>query len=236
MDNREKIKIIIKKDFNKKNNYKQIINKIDKKDNRSFYKYAFTPLVLIIAIAITIVITNNKKIEKKKENNVIENTPIGNNNTDNNIIINSFSNTSSSSNDIDGKIKNGIYIPYFEVLSDINIPKDFDNNGNADTVWVKSDPNSNEYDILNNYNFYYRNTSNNRIIIISLSDKFKPLRCPSDYVLNYPKSVVNGHEVLIIKNQNRFLSIFSYKGYNFDIESYDISEEEFINLLSSIIK
>ena len=247
MNNKEKMKTTIKKDFDKKNNYDKIIDKIDNNSSKTYYKYVFVPLLFIIVITIfSITINVDNRTKSLKHDNNINTSSVNqneddfdgfNNNENNNIVINEYNGkNTTSSNDVDGKIKNGICIPYFGILSDLEIPKDFDNNGNADTVWVKSDPNSNEYDILNNYNFYYRNTSNNRIIIISLSDKYKPLRCPSDYVLSYPKSVINGHEVLIIKNQNSFISIFSYKGYNFDIESYDITEEEFVNLLSSIIK
>ena len=53
---------------------------------------------------------------------------------------------------------------------------------------------------------------------------------------NSKKTLINGIEVEIFRYKNIYVSIFNYNGYNFDIESCDIIEEEYIRLLYSLIK
>ena len=71
---------------------------------------------------------------------------------------------------------------------------------------------------------------------IALSDKNIPYRDSGIDRKNSNKTIINGIEVEIYKHKNTYVSIFSYKGYNFDIESCDIIEEEYIRLLYSLIK
>lgn len=227
MTNKNKLVKYITDDFNKEKNYNSIIQRIEKKYNKKYFiKYATIPVVFIIIIAL--IQMNNNQTKALINNNINE--------INNNIIINEINETITNSYDIDGKIQNGIFIPYFDFLKDLKIPSDFDNKEDMRAMWVKSNPNSNDYDILHNYEFHLRNTKNNREFIIYFSDKYKIFRCVNPFINDYPKSIINGVELPIIKGSNYYLSSFSYKGYNIDIEGIDVTEEEFVNLLESIIK
>ena len=244
MTNKDKLVKSINNDFDKENNYNSIMKKVENKHSNNLYlKYAFVPMVLVIVIAI--VVLNNKSDNQlktfKDRSNV--NTSSSQNGDDfdgwnsiNDIIINEIDETVTNSYDRDFKTQHGVYIPYFEILSNLNIPSDFDNKEDFRAIWVKSNPNLNNYDILNNYELHLRNTKNNREFIISFSDKYKIARCVNPFVADYPKSTINGVDLPIVKGRNYYISVFSYNGYNFDIEGIDVTEKEFIDLLESIIK
>lgn len=238
MTNKENMKKIIKNNYDKKNNYTAIVEKMESKNKKiNLYKYSAIPVCMVVIISLVCIFNANQNNLKSKDEKNANTNHFTTSSSENNIIINDISKEPEESYDMDYKIQNGVYIPYFEVLSNLNIPKDFDNNENARSIWVKSNASSNEYDILNHYEFYFKNTKNNREIIISFSDKYQPLRrCVKVFVGDYPKSTINGIEIPIFKGNKNYISIFSYNGYNFDIEGIDITEEEFINLLESLIK
>ena len=136
--------------------------------------------------------------------------------------------------DVDGEVINNVEIPYFDFLTGISIPEDFDNKEDYRAIYVKSNQKSDNYDVLNNYEFHFYNTQNNRSITIAFSDKYQPLR---DYYFaeTDKKSIIGDAELIINKCNNMYMVIFTYKGINFDIETNDITESELISLLESII-
>lgn len=136
--------------------------------------------------------------------------------------------------DADVKILNNINIPYFEFLSNIEIPEDFDNKENYRAIYTKSNKDDDNYDILHNYQFEYCNTSNNRMILISFSDKYEPLR---DYFIsdNNKISKIGDTELKISQYNDMYIVTFTHNGINYDIETIDITQEELISLLESII-
>ena len=72
--------------------------------------------------------------------------------------------------------------------------------------------------------------------MIAFSDKYEPLR---DYFFDDKGSKIskiNDIELKIYKYENSYMTSFTYNNINFDIETNDISEQEFINLILSIIK
>ncbi len=150
------------------------------------------------------------------------------------ININKIDNMMMARLDADVKILNGVMIPYFEYMTGLEIPNDFDNKENYKAIYVKSNRNAQNYDVLNNYEFTYRNTSNNRKIIIAFSEKYMPLR---DYeILDADKvSKIGDVELIISQYKNMYIVKFTYKDINFDIETIDITETELISLLESII-
>ncbi len=242
MTNKNKLVKSINKDFDKNNNYNSIIGKIQCSDNKkSFIKYATIPMIFIIVISLALLNNKNNNPLKNQKNIETSTSRDGNNynglNTysSSNIIINEINELAINSNDFDGKIQNEVYIPYFEFLSNLKVPTDFDNKEDMRIMWVKSNPSSNEYDVLNHYQFHLKNTKSNREFIISFSNKYKIFRCVNLFANDYPKSVINGVNVLIVKGSNYYVSVFSYKGYNFDVEGIDVTEKEFINLLESLI-
>ena len=51
----------------------------------------------------------------------------------------------------------------------------------------------------------------------------------------YHFSTINGKKVKLFKGGNWKEALFEYQGFNFYIETYRITEAEFINLLKSIL-
>lgn len=248
MNNKENMKKIINNDFNKKDNHQVIISKIENKHNKAYLEYAIVPIILVIVISFVLFNSiNNNQIKSYKDDSVntknINTTSINdgedydglNNNYSASIIVNElkeYKNKQCNSNNY----LNNINIPYFEVLKNIIIPDDFDILAEGKGVCISKNNKDKDYGKINNYELWYRNSKNKRNIIIALSDKNIPYR---DFVIdrkNSNKTIINGVEVEIYKYKNTYVSIFSYKGYNFDIESCDIIEEEYIGLLYSLIK
>ena len=151
-----------------------------------------------------------------------------------NLNINKIDNVMMADMDADVKILNGVMIPYFEYMTRLSIPDDFDNKEDYKAIWVKSNRDVNEYDILNNYEFTYRNTTNSRRIIIAFSEEHKPLR--DYYIKGGEKTTTIGNTELIISQyKDMFLTTFTHNGVNYDIETRDITEDELLELLKSII-
>lgn len=241
MTNKNKLVKSINNDFDKEENYNSIIKKIEGGCNKkSFVKYVVIQTFFVFVIAVFLFSNNDSRKTRSFENYSNENTTFIQNGGDvdiyDNIIVNEIDEISTNSYDLDYKVLHGVFIPYFEVLSNLKVPFDFDNKEDMREVWVKKNQDSKDYDVLNNYELHLRNTKNNREFIISFSDKYKIARCVNPFVSDYPKSIVNGVELPIVKGRNYYISSFSYSGYNFDIEGIDVTLEEFISLLESIIK
>lgn len=222
MTNKDKLRHIIDKDINKKDNYNRILNKMNNKHN---YYYLLVPVCVLLIF--TFIFYKNSKPEMLKgtfKTTTKDNTIIN----INNIYVTSnysLNNTTKASNSY---IDDYYSIPYFEVLNNLTIPKDFDN---KDYFRVKFKDNK-----INNYEYWGFNTKNNRRIIIGISDKNIPI---GNIDINIEKpniSRINFTKLEIYRYDNSFIAKFNYKGYNFNIESNDITEKEFIDLLKSIIK
>ncbi len=244
MLNKEKIKKEIMQDFDKKNNYQKIINKVERKPN-NYLTYALIPMILIIVVSIVLLnINHNNQIKIFKEENVnIKNINTTSNNDytglntnfSSHIIVNELKDYKMKDNNSKNYINN-INIPYFDILKDIKIPSDFDVIADGKGVSITKNDNDKAYGKINNYELWYKNAKNNRKIVIALSNNSIPYREYKIDQSNSNKTIINGIEVMIYKYKNIYVSIFSYQGYNFDIETCDIIEEEYTRLLYSIIK
>ena len=244
MNNKENMKKAIIKDFDKKNNYNMIIDKIDNKSNRTYLKYSFVPIILVILVLIVLQSQKSNHIKEFKEENLNVSTTSSsnskdydnlNNNSSTNIVFNELKDYKSKQDNSKNYLNN-INIPYFEILSNIEIPNDFDILFDGRGVCITIDKQDRNYGKINNYELWYRNSKNNRRIVIALSEKNIPYR---EFIIdkrNIKKTIINNVEVEIYKYKNIYVSMFNYKGYNFDIESCDIIEEEYTKLLYSIIK
>lgn len=200
---------------------KNVLKKIDNK--RDFKKLFILKLSLgAILIMCCLFIVNNNQLLKTK-------VPTLNDN--NNIIINKLNNMSQFKIDADVQIINGLYIPDLEVLQNLNIPKRLDKMNGA-KIYTRNGK-TGDYNIFANYEFSYFNDDN--WISIALSDTNKPVR---DYYFEEvgTSSTINNINLIIYKYQDAYLTEFIYKGYNFDIETSGITEEELISLLESLIK
>lgn len=248
MTNRENMKKVIKNDFDKANNYKKIVEGMNEKRIRFNYKYATIPItVIIIFILIIGISTKNNKVKQFEK--------FGGDDWSDGINATTSSNTnhidtsdSDSSlveineiNDIiknrgNTKIVNNVNIPYLEILTNLEIPNDFDNKEDYRAVYIKNDTKSSKEDyILNNYEFHYKNTKNEREIVASFSKDFTPIS-NYNFGVNNKSSLVNGINVLLYKYEKTYIAKFQYMKYNFLVEGKNITQEEFMNFVSSIIK
>lgn len=215
-------------------------------------KYALAPVCMIFIVSSVYIATANKigKNEKHvwKSNDYISSTSIEEDRRMSNgieknldevyININIVKEEDISVAGLDAKIEdaNYYYIPYFEYMQELAIPDDFDNRENVRIIWRRSDITKEEFDIINNYEFNYFNTSNNRKISIAFSDKYQPLRSEFYSTDKDKISIINETEVIIYQYNTLYRAIFTYNNINYDIETKYISEAELFNLLASIIK
>lgn len=231
MSNKKIFKKLYSNKINKDYNYKIILKSIER-DNinmkKNIIKWAIPVCLIIVICGIVLLNKNNNGIIYKPSGPIISdkgNYEIYINNANSLGILY-----------IDAKLENvnDIFIPYFNFLSNLDIPKDFDNLI-MKALYVKSDVNKEEYDILNSYNFTYLNTKNNRKIIVAFSKDYIPLR---DYYFKdkTKASIINNTEVIIIKYKYGYNATFTYKDINYDIETTDITEKEFIDFLTSLIR
>ena len=231
MSNKKIFKKLYSNKTNKDYNYKIILKSIER-DNinmkKNIIKWAIPVCLIIVICGIVLLNKNNNGIIYKPSGPIIsdeDNYEIYINNANSLGIL-----------DIDAKLENlnDIFIPYFDFLSNLDIPKDFDNLI-MKALYVKSDVNKEEYDILNSYNFTYLNTKNNRKIIVAFSKDYIPLR---DYYFKdkTKASIINNTEVIIIKYKYGYNATFTYNDINYDIETTDIIEKEFIDYLTSLIR
>lgn len=93
-----------------------------------------------------------------------------------------------------------------------------------------------KYDKLYGYNIIYSGGNNKYIDIFILIDTTKGLRCFSIDTDEMKSSIINGNSIKIMGENKYYYAIFSYNNINFDIETTGISEEEFIQLIKSMVK
>lgn len=247
MTNKEKLKIAMEQDINTTNNYNEIIKKIEKgtkmKNKNNILKWSLVPICLVTIITGFIVINNDTftlspehpssdKPYVDSENNTVLN-------------INKVDKAGVYSLDLDIDIiqdSNYSMIPYFEELSNLNVPSDFDNTqyfkiyGKSCDFSKEKDCTNASYDKLINYQFLYKNAKNDRNIVISFSEDNKPAR---DYYFEKEgskKSSINGVDLVIYQYEEIYFTEFVYKNINFDVETSNITEQELSTLLFSIIE
>ena len=191
----------------------------------------FLSPILAVAVIAGIVFMVNPKVETPIINN---NVPTTESEEKISLNINKIDNMMMADMDAEERILNGVMIPYFEYMSGLSIPDDFDNKEDYRAVWVRSNRDVNEYDVLNNYVFTYKNTTNSRRIIIAFSEEHKPLR---DYYIDGGEKIttIGNTELIISQYKDMFLTTFTHNGVNYDIETRGITEDELLALLESII-
>lgn len=236
MSNKKIFKEIYNKKINKHDNLKMILDKIDNKERKiNVFKKTLVPIGSVLVICMLLLINLNYNKNTLKSSNVETSK-----NNDYEIYINNTNeknDTYSSDLDIIRKKINYnelIKSPKYNFLNEIIIPSDLNNN-TYNSIYTRDYTQKNsKYNILYNYEFIYQNESNDRKIIISFSDKYKPLR--AYYYKDGKTSNINDIEVLIYQKENNYITTFTYNNINFDIETKNIKEKELIDLLKLIVK
>lgn len=236
MSNKDVFKELYSKKLNKEKNYNKIVETIER-ENRSMNKYvkwAFVPMCLVAVICGVMVFGGNNH-SLKSPNKEVDKPYVDKNN---NVILNiNHVDKEIGMTKIDASVKevsNYYNIPYYKVLSNLELPKDFENKEYINAVYTKSNRETAEYDYLMQYEKMYKNSNNDRNIVISYSEKNKPIR---DYHFENGKtSVINDVELTIYQYKNSYMTEFNYKNLNIDIETSNVSQQELVALLQSIIK
>lgn len=233
MSNKEKLNEAIEQDINMKDYYNEIIRKIEDtkmKKKNNMWKWSLVPICLVI-ISGTLLLNyqSDNKIELENQNFVEEKYLTLNINE----IQSNYSNTFQLDIDIKIKTSNEDNFPQ-PYENEINIPKDL-NNIIRFIVYTRENMDSKDYNILNNYIIEYSNDKD-RTIKIAYSKDHKPIR---DYYFSYEGSkatIINGVELKIYKLEDIYYTELNYNGYNFDIETSKITEQELATFLLSILK
>lgn len=237
MTNKEKLKQAIEQDMNSKDYYNGIINKIEKGENmkkkiNGIWKLSFVPICLIVLISGVILLNKGHETET-----LLNNKPYVD--EKNRVILNiNEINDKVGMAKVDADVKivtnNAINfpLPYKDGL--VNIPKDL-NKTYKYIFYFRENKESQEYNVLGNYELIYSN-DNDRSINVKYSKDNKPVR---DYYFSDEGSkitTINDVELKIYKYENMYFTEFNFDDYNFDIETSNLSEQELSNLLLSIIK
>lgn len=238
MTNKERLKKAIEQDINLKDYYNEIINQIEErkrikmKKKNNMWNFSLIPICLIVAISGVLFLNyqnDNKTFLKSKtyvdkENNIMLN-------------INELDSNKVGAYKIDADVKivtnNGFNfpLPYKDEL--VDLPKDLDKNYKY-IFYFRENKESKDYNILGNYEIEYSN-DNDRSIQIKYSKDYKPVR---DYYFSDEgsKTTINDIELKIYKFESIYFTEFEFNGYNFDIETFKITEQELLDFLLSILK
>ncbi len=246
MSKKQIIKNIFEEKINKKDIYEEIIRKSnEKKVKFEKFRYALIPICLLLCISIG-TIDSNKKYNVNKSN--------GNDNiyiNEMNVDIKDYSGNDYYTTSRNTAIKNGFKFEIVDKINDYSFYKDLkiSNEYNAQVIygiyvkdkayiWDNNTSYNKEYDKFNNYLITYKVKAEGKefkSISISFSEENKPL---GNYVPNDVgvKSNINNVEIQIYKSGNIFIALFKYNDINFNIETYNVVESDFIDLIKSMIK
>ncbi len=229
MSNKDVFKELYSKKLNKEKNYNKIMETIERKNRRlnQYLKWSLASICLVVVTCGIIAFGGNIHSLLTPDKKVVDNNVILN--------INHVSNEKGLvKTDADVKEVNDYNAPYYEVLSDLEIPEDFDDKEYINAIYTKSDRDNKEYDYLMQYEKIYKNSSNHRNIVIGYSEKNKPIR--DYYFVDGKVSKIDDFELIIYQYENSYMTEFKYKNLHIDIETSDITEAELAALLPSIIK
>lgn len=226
MKNKKIFKNVYQEKLNKDKNYEEIIKRLNnKKTNETkYYKFANVCLIAIISFSFSLLFIS-------KTNSIHQ----LNNDKNKDIININKIDTTSDGNNFEYPEKAPIYdeisdlADYLfirDVFDYLDLPSDFKKDYTIKTIYTNNQK-------INHYESLFQNSNGTRSIVISFSKENKPLNryASSSNVL----SKINGVE-LIIYYRSDYIAEFYYKDINYLIETKNITEDELIKILKSIIK
>lgn len=151
------------------------------------------------------------------------------------IKINKLNNLSITKLDLDIKDveTNNMTFPNAFDYNKVKLPNDI-NKIKKSIIYTKNEK-QNDYTNLNSHILNYYNNNEAKNIRVAFSDKNKPVR---DYYFsdeNAAISIIKDKSLMIYSYEKTFFVEFHYNNYYFDIEANNISQDELIDLLGSII-
>ncbi|MBQ9071691.1 MAG: hypothetical protein IJY25_00845 [Bacilli bacterium] len=209
---------IIKDIFDKNINKNDIYNNVLKKKKINYWKYSLIPISIILLFYFININKENIKIVD----------------TNRNIInINELSDVANTAYDINWSLVEMAreeFFNEFKWCENIKVPI-YLNQLKFNKIYNYFDNTKFTGDYLINY----YNDDSSIEIFISPSSKTKP-RCIQIIFEDLNESVINGISVKIVRYQENYIVLFTYNDFNFDIETFNINENELIELIESIIK
>lgn len=237
MTNKENMRKIIMKDFNKGKNYGHIIERIEENKMKKFNKIAIPSCLamLILVCGIIVFNGNNKNLKNNNE------AP-----TANKILINKLDNSNNSVSSIAGGIYDIAGGFYEQAIEELEKEYPFIND-----LFIFGEKTKNQR--IGEYRFdegkpqgfwqgyfviYTDDTENKGVqIFFSKTMTMQPRDIGPVIVLDELKdSYISNTPVKIIEQGNSYIAFFDKNGIHFDIEINDISQEQLIDLIQTIIK
>lgn len=225
MSNKQIMKDVFDNEFNANKIRNQILLKSEKKTKKNMIKFLqYATFLFVIAIVVITIFINNQQ-----DNYIYSDVA-------SNIIINKINEFDLTKLDADIKFEeiNSVNLPWNDMFNNINIPKDLDKFYGYG-VYTKNDSN-NEYNILDSYVYEYFNLDNNRKIKITFSNTNKSIRDYFFDIDDVKESNINDNKLIVYQSEDIYFTEFKYNEYYFDIENHEITTDELIFILKSIIK
>ena len=237
MSNKKIFKEMYSKEFDKEENYKKILEKMEerKKVNKVF-KYAVAPVLALVLVIGGVFMIQNNSFNNFQNGRVEEQD----NQPGDKIVINQRSNQDmSGSVKIDARIdadsedvKEESIVNKFN-LQNLKVPERYTFESSY-ALYIRENKETHNYNILHDYVLNYESAEGYHINI-SISEIGLPIRDYRFDSTNDKKSRINDTDLLISKYSSSYLVIYKKDNINYDIETSGITEEELITLLKSII-
>ncbi|MEG0592196.1 MAG: DUF4367 domain-containing protein [Coprobacillus sp.] len=210
----ENMKKVIENEFSLNENKEIIDEKLEKQfKTRSYKRIVLTCLILIMIVSGFYLINQDEEVDDIYINHATQSTAK---------LDIAFANTET----IDLK---QLTIPNIDV-NNFAIPKDLTSFNGYKVYDSKEHKQLLEYRL----NYYQPDDVSIRNIEINFSDKRQPARdlCVSG---KGKSTFVNGVEMKVYGDGGWFYALFQYQGYQFDVQASQLSQNEFIELVKSII-
>jgi len=212
MSNKKKVASVFEAQFSIDENYKSIMQKIDKKDAKKKYHLNWlAPILIAVLLFINLPIILNSNNEIHVNNLQEEILPIA-----------VFRMYQSTEYDIKSK---------YPFVKNIKIPKYLDHSEEGIT-YIES-----EQIEIHDYILAYYNNESNKSIRISFTKKDITSFINKELDIKDVKtSKISNQEVVIAKFENNYYAKLEYKDLIFNIEANNIELNELINIIKSILK
>ena len=259
MSKKQVMKDILNEKINQDKIYQNVLLKVKEEENMNKVRnkkiiYGIISSVAMLVLCIGVIINYDKPINDKNQLGKIDNSNVEYVNNEkevaqnDNIIFNteSIKNVASISGklvDVDGEWKDTNIEEKFGFIKNIDVLKQYEHLRQG-MVYVKESTKDTEYSKLQQYELiYYMDGNNAPSTEIIFTKENKILQCIIPKENDLSSSIINGQEVKLFKTENFFdkskinaEAFFEHDGYKFYIESQRIDENNFIDIIKSILK